>query len=63
MTSRISPLAGQLAPTAALIDVDRLVAAYTSLRPDPTVAAQRVAFGTSGHRGSALDVSFNASST
>ena len=42
-----------------LIDVDKLVAAYFSERPDPTVAAQRVAFGTSGHRGSAFDVSFN----
>jgi phosphoglucomutase len=42
-----------------LIDVDKLVAAYYALRPDPTVPAQRVAFGTSGHRGSAFDVSFN----
>ena len=59
MSPRISPRAGQLAPTSALIDVDQLVTAYTSLRPDPTVAAQRVAFGTSGHRGSAFDASFN----
>ena len=59
MDSRISPIAGQPAPTSALIDVDQLVAAYTALRPDPTVAAQRVAFGTSGHRGSAFDASFN----
>jgi phosphoglucomutase len=42
-----------------LIDVDKLVAAYFSARPDPGVPAQRVAFGTSGHRGSAFDVSFN----
>jgi phosphoglucomutase len=42
-----------------LIDVDKLVAAYFSERPDPTVVAQRVVFGTSGHRGSAFDVTFN----
>lgn len=51
--------AGQPAPAAALIDVDRLLAAYFADRPDPSVAAQRVAFGTSGHRGSSLDRSFN----
>ena len=39
--------------------MDKLVAAYYSDLPDPTVAAQRVAFGTSGHRGSADDRSFN----
>jgi len=54
-----SPFAGQSAPTSVLIDVDQLLAAYFSERPDPSVAAQRVAFGTSGHRGSAFDVSFN----
>jgi phosphoglucomutase len=59
MSTRISPLAGQPAPASVLIDVDKLVAAYFAERPDPTVAAQRVAFGTSGHRGSAFDVSFN----
>ncbi len=59
MSTRISPLAGKPAPPSALIDVDKLVAAYFSERPDPTVPAQRVAFGTSGHRGSAFDVSFN----
>ena len=59
MNTRISPLAGQPAPKSVLIDVDKLVAAYFSERPDPTLAAQRVAFGTSGHRGSAFDVSFN----
>jgi phosphoglucomutase len=42
------------------MDVDKLVAAYHALQPDPTVAAQRVSFGTSGHRGSSLDASFNA---
>lgn len=59
MSTRVSPLAGQPAPASVLIDVDKLIAAYYSERPDPTVAAQRVAFGTSGHRGSAFDVSFN----
>jgi len=59
MSTRISPLAGQPAPTSVLIDVDKLVAAYFAERPDPTVSGQRVAFGTSGHRGSAFDVSFN----
>ncbi|MDE1948380.1 MAG: phosphoglucomutase (alpha-D-glucose-1,6-bisphosphate-dependent) [Burkholderiales bacterium] len=59
MNPGISALAGQHAPASALIDVDKLVAAYFSERPDPTVPAQRVAFGTSGHRGSAFDVSFN----
>ena len=59
MTTHISPLAGEPAPPSVLIDVDKLLAAYFSERPDPTVAAQRVAFGTSGHRGSAFDVSFN----
>jgi phosphoglucomutase len=59
LSTRISPLAGKPAPPSALIDVDKLVAAYFSERPDPTVPAQRVAFGTSGHRGSAFDVSFN----
>jgi phosphoglucomutase len=42
-----------------LVDVPRLITAYFEEQPDPTVAAQRVVFGTSGHRGSALDVSFN----
>ncbi len=41
------------------IDLSALTAAYLALRPDPAVAAQRVAFGTSGHRGSALDTAFN----
>ena len=59
MTTRISPLAGQPATKSPLIDVDKLVAAYGSERPDPSVPAQRVAFGTSGHRGSSFDVSFN----
>jgi len=59
MSTRISPLAGKPAPLSLLVDVPRLVTAYYSLEPDPAEAAQRVAFGTSGHRGSSFDVSFN----
>ena len=59
MTARIHPLAGQRAPASVLVDVPKLVAAYYTGVPDPSVAAQRVAFGTSGHRGSSFDVSFN----
>ena len=51
--------AGQLAQPSDLIDVDALIAAYYDVSPDPTVATQRVAFGTSGHRGSSLTASFN----
>ena len=59
MSTRISPLAGKPAPESLLVDVPKLLAAYVDLRPDPSVAAQRVAFGTSGHRGSSLARSFN----
>jgi len=55
----ISPLAGKLAPPSLLVDIPKLLAAYVDLRPDPGVPAQRVAFGTSGHRGSSFDRSFN----
>ena len=55
----ISPLAGKPADPSILIDVPKLVAAYYTVRPDPSVPAQRVAFGTSGHRGCSLDSSFN----
>ncbi|MFD7445458.1 phosphoglucomutase (alpha-D-glucose-1,6-bisphosphate-dependent) [Streptomyces sp. NPDC059909] len=51
--------AGQPARPEDLIDVARLVTAYYALHPDPAVPAQRVAFGTSGHRGSSLDTAFN----
>ncbi len=57
--NRISPLAGQPATPAMLVDVPRLVSAYYSGLPDFSVAEQRVAFGTSGHRGSSLTNSFN----
>ena len=55
----ISPLAGQPAPPSILVDVAKLVTAYYTGRPDPSVTAERVAFGTSGHRGSSLDNAFN----
>ena len=51
--------AGQPAEASDLIDIDELIAAYYDLKPDPAVPEQRVAFGTSGHRGSSLSASFN----
>ncbi|ALN91456.1 phosphoglucomutase (alpha-D-glucose-1,6-bisphosphate-dependent) [Lysobacter gummosus] len=59
MSQTISPCAGKAAPASTLVDVGKLLSAYADLRPDPSVPAQRVAFGTSGHRGSSLDRSFN----
>ena len=59
MPTNISPLAGHPASQSSLINVAKLVTAYYSDEPDPAIAAQRVAFGTSGHRGSAFDRSFN----
>jgi len=59
LNPRINPLAGQPAPAASLVDIPRLITAYYSERPDPGVAAQRVAFGTSGHRGSSFELGFN----
>jgi len=55
----INPLAGKPAPPAMLVDVPRLVTAYYTGMPDVSVPTQRVAFGTSGHRGSAFENSFN----
>jgi phosphoglucomutase len=55
----ISPLAGKAAPAAILVDVPRLISAYYTDVPDASVPSQRVAFGTSGHRGSSLAASFN----
>lgn len=51
--------AGQPAEASDLIDIDELIAAYYDRKPDASVPAQRVAFGTSGHRGSSLATSFN----
>jgi phosphoglucomutase len=59
LNPRVNPLAGHAAPAASLVDVPRLVTAYFSERPDPGLASQRVSFGTSGHRGSSFDSSFN----
>ena len=53
------PLAGKPAPAIVLTDIPRLVTAYYTERPDPSIATQRVAFGTSGHRGVSFDVGFN----
>jgi phosphoglucomutase len=52
-------LAGKHPPASTLIDVDALLSAYHQRRPDPTVAAERVKFGTNGHRGSAFKGTFN----
>jgi phosphoglucomutase len=59
VSGEISPLAGQPAQAAQLVDVSKLIHAYYSQRPDPALPAQRVAFGTSGHRGSSFDASFD----
>jgi phosphoglucomutase len=53
------PRAGQPAQPSDLVDVASLVTAYYTLEPDPAEPAQRVAFGTSGHRGSSFDAAFN----
>jgi phosphoglucomutase len=55
----INPKAGQLATASDLVDIAKLLAAYSGQQPDPQVAEQRVAFGTSGHRGSSFERSFN----
>ncbi|HLY73329.1 MAG TPA: phosphoglucomutase (alpha-D-glucose-1,6-bisphosphate-dependent), partial [Planctomycetota bacterium] len=55
----LSPLAGKPAPEALLIDTDRLLRQYEERKPDPGDPQQRVSFGTSGHRGSPLNGSFN----
>ena len=55
----VHPLAGKPAPKSMLTNIPRLVTAYYTQPPDPTEKAQQVAFGTSGHRGSSLERSFN----
>lgn len=57
--TRLSPQAGKTLDPLQLIDPSAVVAAYFGTVPDPTIAAQRIRFGTSGHRGSALQSSFN----
>ena len=59
MSEKISPLAGRPAPQSLLVDVPKLVAAYYTETPEPGLATQRVAFGTSGHRGSSFERAFN----
>jgi phosphoglucomutase len=59
MSQKTNPLAGQPAPLDLLVNIPRLISAYYTGRPDPSVPAQRVAFGTSGHRGSSFDDAFN----
>ena len=55
----VSPLAGTRAPQTLLVNVSKLITAYYTQKPDAAIAEQRVAFGTSGHRGSAFETSFN----
>ncbi len=55
----VNPRAGKAATPDMLVDVSKLTDAYYNRRPDPSQAAQRVSFGTSGHRGSSFDGSFN----
>jgi len=55
----VSPLAGKTLDPSALADIPALIGAYYNRKPDPAIAAQRVSFGTSGHRGSSLHTSFN----
>ena len=55
----VSPAAGKPAEPSILVNVPKLITAYYSLRPDPSDPAQRVVFGTSGHRGSSFDGAFN----
>jgi phosphoglucomutase len=59
VTAQISPLAGKIVEPSTLVNVPRLVTAYFTGKPDPAIPSQRVAFGTSGHRGSAFDNAFN----
>ncbi|MEK7477416.1 MAG: phosphoglucomutase (alpha-D-glucose-1,6-bisphosphate-dependent) [Candidatus Coatesbacteria bacterium] len=59
MSDRVSPLAGKPPAPETLVDIPKLLAAYAAEAPDPGVAAQRVEFGTSGHRGSSFRRSFN----
>lgn len=58
-TMNVSPLAGKPAEASLLVNIPRLITAYYTERPDASVREQRVAFGTSGHRGSSFDRSFN----
>ena len=59
MANPVNPQAGKTLDPSKLVNLPRLVTAYFTGKPDPAVASQRVAFGTSGHRGSAFDNAFN----
>ena len=59
MATQVSPYAGKTLDVSMLVNVPRLVTAYFTGKPVPSVVSQRVAFGTSGHRGSAFDNAFN----
>ncbi|MGH8307065.1 MAG: phosphoglucomutase (alpha-D-glucose-1,6-bisphosphate-dependent) [Gammaproteobacteria bacterium] len=59
MSTSISPLAGKPAPLSILVNVPKLITAYSTEIPDASIPAQRVMFGTSGHRGSAFEKTFN----
>jgi phosphoglucomutase len=59
LANQVSPHAGKTLDPSLLVNVPRLVTAYFTGKPDPAVPGQRVAFGTSGHRGSAVDNAFN----
>jgi phosphoglucomutase len=56
---KVSPYAGQLPEAQDLVDVTKLICAYENDQPDPLISSQKVRFGTSGHRGSSFDRSFN----
>jgi len=58
-TVKVNPLAGKPAPASLLTNIPKLLTDYFTLRPDGTVPAQQVSFGTSGHRGTAFDRAFN----
>ena len=59
MAIKVSPFAGKPAEPSMLVNVPKLIAAYYTEAPDPSMPEQRVVFGTSGHRGSAFEKSFN----
>ena len=56
---KVSPFAGKPVEPSMLVNVPKLVTAYYTETPDPSIPEQRVSFGTSGHRGTSLDQSFN----
>lgn len=59
MPEHVSPLAGKPVPRSLLVNIPRLLTAYFTQTPDMAISSQRVAFGTSGHRGSAFKSAFN----